>query len=152
MAGREPAMTADEALLIVTRALVHVGVPHMTVGAIAGIYYGIGRTTNDADFVIQADDLRLTPLRQALGPGFVIDPQPRIESVTWGTYFVVTATESNFGIELFMLRDDAHDQLAFSRRRVVQFDGGEAPICSPEDYVITKLRWAKTKQRSKDLE
>jgi hypothetical protein len=145
-------MKADEIVLTMMRALAAVGVPHMTVGALAGIYYGIGRTTNDADFVIQADDLRLTPLRQALGPKFVIDPQPRIETVTWSTYYYVAVAESDFGIELFMLRDDPHDQLAFSRRRIVRFEGGEAPICSPEDYVITKLRWGKTKQRPKDIE
>ncbi len=145
-------MMAEEIVMTVMRALAEVGVPHMTVGALAGIYYGIGRNTDDADFVIEAEDLRLTPFREALGPKFIIDPQPRIETVTWSTYYYVSVAESDFAIELFMLRDDAHDQLAFSRRRVVRFETGDAPICSPEDYVITKLRWGRTKIRAKDID
>jgi hypothetical protein len=91
-------------------------------------------------------------LRQALGPNFKIDPQPRTETVTWGTYYYVSVSESDYAIELFMLRDDAHDQSAFSRRRVVRFEHGDVSICTPEDYVITKLRWGKTKIRAKDVE
>ena len=143
-------MTAEQVVLAVTRALAQLGIPHMTVGAIAGIYYGIGRTTDDADFLIAVDDLQLSPLRKALGTDFSVDPQPRIETVTMGTYYVVKHAESDFAIDLFILRDDPHDTQAFTRRRMVEFEGGQAPLCSAEDYIITKLRWAKTKQREKD--
>jgi hypothetical protein len=145
-------MTAEQIVVAIARALAEVGIPHMTVGGIAGIYYGIGRLTDDADFVIQVDDLWLTPLRKALGPAFSIDPQPRIETVTLGTYYVVTHKDSDFDIDLFILRDNPHERVAFSRRRMIDFEGGKTPICTPEDYIITKLLWAKSDLRSKDAE
>jgi len=145
-------MTAETIVIAVAKALKQVGIPHMAVGAFVGIYYGINRTTDDADFVIQVDDLKLTPLRQALGPEFVIDSQPRIESVTFNTYYVVTHPESDFDIDLFLLRDDEHERLSLSRRRLIEYEAGETYICTAEDFVITKLRWAKTKLRSKDRE
>ena len=50
------------------------------------------------------------------------------------------------------MRDDAHEQLSFSRRKHIRFDRGETWICSPEDYVITKLQWAKRQLRGKDID
>ena len=145
-------MTAEDIVVTVTRALRQAEIPHMTVGAFVGIYYGMSRTTDDADFVIQVDDLRLSKLRGALGPGFIVDPQPRIECVTGGTYYKIAHPDSDFEVELFMLRNDAHELLSFSRKIMIGFEGGEAPICTAEDFVITKLRWAKTKVRPKDIE
>src|SRR4051812_24136455 len=145
-------MMAEAIVIAVARALKEVGIPHMAVGAFVGIYYGINRTTDDADFVIQVDDLKLTPLRQALGPEFVIDSQPRIESISFTTYYVITHPETDFGIDLFLLRDDDHERLSLSRRRLIQYEAGETYVCTAEDFVITKLRWAKTKLRTKDSE
>jgi len=45
----------------------------MAVGAFAGIYHGINRTTDDADFVIQVEHLDLTKLRRELEPQFAND-------------------------------------------------------------------------------
>lgn len=145
-------MMAETIVIAIANALKQVDIPHMAVGAFVGIYYGMNRTTDDADFVIQVDDLKLTPLRQALGPQFIIDSQPRIENVTLSTYYVVNHPESDFGIDLFILRDDPHERLSLSRRRLIQYEAGETYICTAEDFVITKLRWAKTKLRSKDSE
>jgi hypothetical protein len=145
-------MTAEEIVLAVAAALERTAIPYMTVDGIAGIYYGINRTTDDADFLLQVRELNLTALRQALGPGFIIDAQISFETISLGTRYAVSHPESDFDIDLFLLRDDPHDQLAFSRRKRIAFDRGEAFICTPEDYIITKLLWAKRERRPKDFE
>ena len=52
----------------------------------------------------------------------------------------------------FLLCADAHEQMSFSRRKRIRFDRGETWIRSTEDYVITKLQWAKRQLRGKDIE
>jgi hypothetical protein len=145
-------MTAEEIVLTVATALERANIPYMTVGAMAGIYHGINRTTDDADFVIQTDELNLSALRQALGADFIVDPQIGFEAITLGTHYVVCHPDSDFNIDLFQLRDEPHEQLSFSRRKRIKFDRGETWICSAEDYIITKLQWAKRQLRSKDIE
>ena len=145
-------MTAEDVVLAISNALTQTHVPYMAVGAFVGIYYGIGRTTEDADFLLQVSDPDLGALRAALGPDFTVDSQAKLESITLGTYYVAKHVASDFGIDLFLLRDDPHDQLSFSRRRKITFDRGESYIPAPEDFLITKLRWFKLRQRPKDIE
>jgi hypothetical protein len=145
-------MMAEEIVLAIGSALERVGIPYMTVGALAGNYYGINRATDDADFVIQVDDVNLTALRQALGPGFVVDPQAKFETISLSTYYVVQHPDTDFDIDLFLLRDDHFDRLSFSRRKRIAFDRGETFICTAEDYVVTKISWASKKRRAKDSE
>ena len=145
-------MTAEDIVLSVAAALERAGIPYMAVGALAGVYYGINRTTDDADFVIQVDELNLSTLRQALGAEFIVDPQVGFESITLGTHYVVSHPDTDFNIDLFLLRHDAHEQSSFSRRRRIAFDRGETLICAPEDLIITKLKWASTGLRAKDLD
>ena len=64
-------MTAEEIVLAAAVALERAAIPYMTVGGLAGIYYGINRTTDDADFLLEVSELNVSTLRQALGPGFI---------------------------------------------------------------------------------
>lgn len=55
-----------------------------------------------------------------------------------------------FQIEFFLLADDPHDQERFQRQRSVSFMGRKAFLPSPEDVIITKLRWCLYAKREKD--
>ena len=145
-------MNAEDVVIAVSKALDRVGIPYMVVGAFVGIYYGIHRTTEDADFLLQVQNLDVAGFRDSLGAEFSIDPQSRLESITLGTYYVARHKDSDFCIDLFLLRGDPHDQLSFSRRKLISFDRGQAWIPSAEDFIITKLRWSKSGQRGKDIE
>ena len=57
----------------------------------------------------------------------------------------LTHEDAHFAIELFHLSVDAHDQARFSRRRSTRFDGEPTCIPTPEDVIVTKLRWARPK-------
>jgi len=54
---------------------------------------------------------------------------------------------SPFGVELFLLSNDPHDQERFSRRREVYLLGRKFWFPSPEDVIVTKLRWARSKDK-----
>ena len=65
---------------------------------------------------------------------------------------IITHPSTAFTVELFHLSDEAHDQSRFARRIQRDFDGERAWLPTPEDVVITKLRWSKHGQRAKDLD
>jgi hypothetical protein len=120
-------------------------------GSFSSNFYGIPRSTKDADFVAVLGG-KIVELERALGEEFVFDPQPSFETVT-GTYRERASIPSvPFDIEIFHLSNDAHDQSRFARRRRVRDELVARDICVPtaEDVIITKLRWAKIAKRGKD--
>ena len=143
-------MTIEEALLAVIDALDAVGIPYMLVGGTSVSYYGIGRSTKDADFVLELGDTSITALTRTLGPAFLLDPRMSFETVT-GTYrYQVRVRDMSFIFEFFQLSKDPHDQERFKRRTQVKLLNRQVWLPTAEDVIITKLRWGKLANRSKD--
>lgn len=140
-------MSAPELTKRVIQALDDTGIPYMLVGSFSSNYYGIPRSTEDADFVLQVEPARLQALTDKLGPDFFCDPQLSFETNTGTFKCVLLHRETSFKVELFMLSQDAHDQERWRRRRTVTTLDRTVCLPSPEDVVITKLRWFRGKDR-----
>ena len=69
------------------------------------------------------------------------------ETVTMTRKHVGQVVGSPFQIELFQLSDDAHDQERFRRRCEIELGGRRVFILAVEDVIVTKLRWARMKDR-----
>lgn len=145
-------MTSDEATLAVIDALESLGVPYMVVGSLSTNYYGVARSTHDADFVVHLQSVGIAELVRRAGPDIRLDPQMSFETVTGTSKFVLSTPDGRFRIELFLLSDDPHDQERFARRRRGVTAGRETFVPSPEDTVITKLRWSLHGARPKDVD
>lgn len=145
-------MLSHEAVIAALDVLERTGTPCMIVGSLSCNVYAIPRSTQDADFVIQLKPGGEKVLLEELGKVFRIEPQMGFETVTGTTRFVAESTETAFKIELFLLSDDPHDQQRFARRRRLNVLGREAFVASPEDVVVTKLRWSRQGRRAKDLD
>ena len=145
-------MTEGEATLAVIDALNAQEIPYMLVGSFSTNFYGIPRSTQDADFVISIDDGSLLELAETLGPDFRVDPQMSFETVTMTRRTIIKITHLPFKIELFHLSSDPHDQERFRRRRKVWYLDHEVYLPTPEDVIITKIHWALMGNRSKDRE
>ncbi|HVS37018.1 MAG TPA: hypothetical protein VMS17_15765 [Gemmataceae bacterium] len=144
-------MTSDQAALAVVEALEALGIPYMLVGSFSSNYYGIGRSTKDADFVAEIGAQSIVQVAERLGPQFRLDPQPSFEMVTMTLRYMIYVVDVPFKIELFRLSDDAHDQERFRRRRRVKLLADrEVSIPTAEDVIVTKVRWASLARRSKD--
>lgn len=143
----------NEAAARVIDALNELGVDHLLAGSYSSNYYGIPRSTKDADFVV-VFSTGIDKLGALLGSEFILDPQTSFESVT-GTFRDIFFVPSiAFKIELFHLSKDAHDQARFARRKEV-FDemiGRKVCIPAPEDVIIMKIRWAQGAKRGKDAD
>ena len=144
-------MSAESLTSAVVHALEALQVPYMLVGSFSSNYYGIPRSTQDADFVVQLGAVPVTAVSEKLGPSFRLDAQTSFETITATSRYVLQHADSAFKVELFMLRDDPHDQERFARRRSLPMFGRFAFIPSAED-VVTKLRWSLQGKRAKDIE
>ena len=141
-------MTPKENLTLrVADALALSRVPYLLTGSFASNYYGIPRSTKDADFVVQLAGGVGPEFAERLGEEFELDPQLSFETVT-GTYRqFIRHRRSPFKIELFQLSGDPHDQERFARRREEHLFGRTVWLLSPEDVIVSKLRWARTRDQ-----
>ena len=141
-------MTSGESITLqVVKALEECGIPFLLSGSFASNYYGIPRSTRDADFVLQSQRAVGPDFAQQLGEDFILEPQLSFETNTGTFRQVLRLKKKTFKVELFLLSQDPHDQARFSRRREVQLFERRVWLPSPEDVVITKLRWARGKDK-----
>ena len=139
-------MTPEESkTLRIIEVLEAEGIPYFLAGSFASNYYGIPRSTKDADFVLQTKGGVGASFARRLGDEYTVDPQLSFETVTGTHRQYVRHTKTEFTIELFMLSDDAHDLERFSRRKAEQLFGRTVWLLSAEDVVVSKLRWARQK-------
>lgn len=145
-------MTVEELAAAVLDVCDAESVDHMLTGAFAAGLYGIPRSTKDVDVVLSmkgGDAIGRVATR--LEKVVQFDPQVQFDTLTWGRRLVgVTRQSPPLKVELFELFDDPFVQAQFSRRRRM-FSGQfqrETWLPTPEDVVVQKLRWG----RSKDLD
>jgi len=145
-------VTANEAVLSMIDALDALSVPYMLTGSYASNVFGIARSTQDADFVVELGQSPLSQIAGRLGHSFRIDPQMSFETITGTSRYVIQPRDSLFKIDLFLLSDDAHDRERFQRRRPGAALGRTIWMSAAEDVVITKLRWCRQGRRPRDVD
>jgi len=140
-------VTSAEIAAAMIDALNASGISYLLAGSLSSNFYGIPRSTLDADFVIHLGNQPLSCLLTHLPAEFKLDLQMQFEGIT-GTYKnVVTVEESDFSVELFRLSQDAHDQERFRRRVEVALLQRRTFLPTAEDVIVTKLRWCRNKDR-----
>jgi hypothetical protein len=140
-------MTGEQAIVAVIDALNNLGFDYLVVGSISSNQYGIPRSTKDADFVVELGDRSIGVVARLLGPDFKLDPQMSFETVTGTLRSEIAVVNTAFTIEVFQLSTDAHDQERFRRRVPTKVLGRDSWLPTAEDVIITKLRWARSKDR-----
>ena len=118
----------------------------MLVGSFSSNFYGTPRSTQDVDLVISLKPAQsIQHVIDNLGSEFELLPQMSFELFTATKKHELSVRNSAFRIELFHLSNDAHDQERFQRRQEVQVFDQSVWLPTPEDVVITKLRWLRPK-------
>jgi hypothetical protein len=145
-------VTSEDLVVAVFDALTDLTVPFMVSGSLASNFYGVPRATQDADLVLDLNQLPLDAFVHRLGDRFDVDAQLAFETVTGSRRVVARARDSAFEVELFGLTDDPHDRERFARRRHVEVLGRTVGLPTPEDVVVNKLRWWRLAGRRKDFE
>jgi hypothetical protein len=145
-------MTGTRILISLIRTLEKAGVPYMIVGSYSSNFYGIPRSTKDADVVLNLDQADWGKFLSLLPPEFELEQQSSFELVTSTRKELIKVKGSPFELELFYLSNDAHDRIRFGRRQTIEISPGvNACLPTAEDVIIQKLRWSRAARRSKDF-
>lgn len=145
-------MNGTEALLKLIAAFDRAGVPYMIVGSYSSNYYGVPRSTKDADLVVHLPSAEWAKLPSLLPDGIELEDQMSFEMVTSTRRELLRVEGSLFQIELFRLSDDSHDRTRFARRKKLEiFPNTEVYLPAPEDVIVQKLRWSQGAKRPKDF-
>lgn len=145
-------MNGTDALISLIRTLEKAEVPYMIVGSYSSNFYGIPRSTKDADLVVSLDHADWGKLISILPTNLELEQQSSFKMVTSTRKELIKVKDSPFEIELFHLSNDDHDSTRFDRRQQVEIMPGVA-ACLPtaEDVIIQKLRWCCGAKRAKDF-
>jgi hypothetical protein len=134
--------------LQIVEALDACGIPYLLSGSFASNFYGIPRSTKDADFVIQSKGVG-SEFEKKLGNDFLLDPQLTFETVI-GTYKqLVRHAKRNFRIEIFLLSDDPQDRERFARRKQEDLFGRKVWLLSAEDQ--SSVNYAGRAEKTKTI-
>jgi hypothetical protein len=146
-------MSISEVLRKVVFALDSAEVPYMLTGSFASTYYGVTRSTQDIDLVIDPtpDQLRLfaasLPDRE-----YYVDAEAAQQALAHHSLFNVIDLAAGWKVDFIICKARAFSHEEFRRRQRVMI--GELPIfvATAEDVVLSKLEWAKRGKSRRQLE
>jgi hypothetical protein len=129
----------------VVKALDEIGAPYMIVGAYGGSVFGIARSTNDIDMLVDLQEKDCYAISERFPlPRYYADPEMIKNSIEMGIMFNLIDTEEGARADLVPLKREPEYRLAFNRRvrETFQSPSGEsfeAWVAQPTDIIIGKL-------------
>jgi hypothetical protein len=144
-------MSIPETLRRITAALDGIGIAYMLTGSFASAHYGVPRSTQDIDIVIEATEVQLRHFIRSLDSSrYYAELDAALEAHRRESLFNVIDTDTGWKIDLIIRKSRPFSREEFERRRFVQ----ELSIfvASPEDVVIAKLEWAKLGGSQRQIE
>ncbi len=136
-------MTQLELLKHASEVLMEMSVSFMVVGSLASSAYGEARYTNDIDIAIWLEAEDIPVLRRAFPDSeFYFDEETARETLREGGMFNVIHGGSGNKIDFMVSSRDMWSREQFWRRQKVEIFPGLATFAaSPEDIIISKLRY-----------
>ena len=144
----------------VVKVLDEIGAPYMIVGAYGGSVFGIARSTNDIDMLVELQEKDCYAISKKFPPPrYYADPEMIKNSIDMGIMFNLIDTEEGARADLVPLKREPEYQLAFNRRVRETFQSPrgeifEAWVAQPTDIIIGKLQaWneGKSDKHPKDI-
>ena len=133
-----------EVTLKVTDVFEKLGIRYLIAGSLASTLYGMVRTTQDSDIVVEMSLEHLRTFVSALQDEFYIDEEMIVESIQRNSSFNIIHRETMFKVDVFIPRPRPflRAQLERAQRQTFSFEAEmSAKFASPEDTILSKLEW-----------
>ena len=125
----------------------------MLTGAFASAHFGLPRSTQDIDFVIEANTEQLRTFVQGLrGDEYYADLDAALEAQSRESLFYVIDVTTGWKIDLIFRKSRAFSREEFRRRQAVNLQGLKLFVASAEDVIVAKLEWAKLSKSTRQIE
>jgi hypothetical protein len=129
----------------VVEGLHDLGISYVITGSVAGLAYGMYRSTADVDIVVALHPEHVAPLVARLEEAYYIDAGMLYDAIQNRSSCNLIYLESMLKIDLFIPKDEQFEALIFQRARAEEYETakGEYRFCftSPEDLILRKLEW-----------
>jgi aminoglycoside-2''-adenylyltransferase len=135
---------AIDALVLVVAALEKLNINYVIGGSYASSTHGEARSTNDIDILAAITVKQARALAAALQNRFYADEQAIERAVRAKQHFNVIDTETMFKVDIFPEKGTEFDRQQLERRQIAVVDPDRAfsaYVATPEDTVLSKLRW-----------
>ena len=146
-------MGPHELLEKVAKVFESLGIDYVVTGAIASIFYGEPRLTNDIDIVASIEKKDIPGLIEAFPENeFYVEREQVEEAVEKCRQFNIIHPASALKIDIMIKKDTPFDKSRFSRARMISPAGSyKARFASPEDVIIKKMDFFKRGGSEKHL-
>lgn len=146
-------MNYPEVLKRIAYALDRAGIAYMLTGSFASVFYGLPRSTQDIDLVIEATPAQLRSFLENLPRDeYYVDAEAACEAHSRESLFNVIDARTSWKIDMIVRKSRPFSRQEFNRRRRVDVGGISLFIASPEDVVLAKLEWGKLGESRRQIE
>jgi len=126
-------------------------IPYAVCGSLSSGLHGQPRATNDADIIIAPTQGQLDKFLKLLEGGYYVNPQAAFEAMKIRSMFNVIDNKLGWKADLIFRKDGPYELTEFNRRLRAKLMGIDLWILSPEDVILSKLRWAKNSRSEQQL-
>jgi hypothetical protein len=146
-------MSVPDVFRRITKALGQAGIGYMLSGSFASAHYGVPRSTQDIDLVIEASPAQLRAFVESLsGNEYYADLDSALGAHKRQSMFNVIDLATGWKIDLIIRKSRAFSQEEFRRRQRASLHDVSLFVASAEDVVVSKLEWAKLAQSRRQIE
>ena len=148
-------MDFQELLLKVAKILDDLSISYAVTGGYAVSMLGRIRSTLDIDVIIELPHSKISLLTEALkiiSEMSYVDENMVVRAVERKDEFNFIHVESGIKVDFFVQGSDAYSKGKFQRRIAKKIGKQTIYLVSPEDLILSKLRWHKISESSRQLE
>lgn len=136
-----------------TAILDELNVAYMVAGSFASTYYGVPRTTQDVDIVVElaaavADAL----IARFPDERYYVSEDAVRDAVRRRSQFNIIDLATGWKADLIVRKDRPFSREELSRRQRARILGIDLWLASPEDTILSKLEWAKGTGSTRQLD
>lgn len=130
--------------LLVTQVFEKLNIPYFIGGSLASTIYGMVRTTQNIDMVVDMHTIHVQPFITALQSDFFLDEEMIFSSIQEKSSFNIIHRTTMFKVDVFIQNKDPFQQSEITRaqKQIILMEPEiSAFFASPEDTILAKLEW-----------
>lgn len=146
-------MELSELVAYITARLEDLRIEYLVTGSVASVSFGEPRFTNDVDIVVRLSEGQALRLCESLPEEeFYVSKEAAVDAVRRGGQFNAIHFTSGLKVGFMAAGDSPYDESRFDRPVSVQVTPqARASFASPEDIILSKLRFYQEGQSQKHI-